>query len=205
MPDAINLKLGFLNKRGKISRGTWLTTLEFLGGNGKIRRDGKVIDSKIGEFTFNLSTPEISFHGLSIPWGDVYSSFRSTGIPNAEVYLGIPKILVMFRSIFLLLLRLFKIELIKKIAVGYIRKNFNGPTKQERDSTKTFILGKVENKNGEVLEEVYQFMEGYNLTALGAAECVVRVLQNSVEPGYKTPSIAFGSNFMDLFVIKRLK
>ncbi len=205
MPDAVNLKLGFLNKRGKISRGTWLTTLEFLGGSGRIRRDGKVIESRIGEFTMNVQTKNFSFYGLSIPWGDVYSSYHSTRIPNAEVYLGVSKWVFRFRSILIPLLKLFRIKLIKNFAVNYIKKNLTGPSKEERYSTETFVLGRVENDKGEMAEEIYQFMEGYNLTARGAAECAARVLNNSVGPGYYTPSLAFGSEFMDLFVIKKLK
>ena len=55
-----------------------------------------------------------------------------------------------------------------------------------------------------MIEEVYQFMEGYNLTAKGAAESVERVLKNTLKPGTYTPSLAFGSEFMDQFVIKKI-
>jgi len=47
-------------------------------------------------------------------------------------------------------------------------------------------------------------MEGYNLTAKGAAEAAIRVLKNEIKPGTYTPSLAFGSNFLELFVVKRL-
>jgi short subunit dehydrogenase-like uncharacterized protein len=204
MPDATHLKLGFLNKRGNISRGTWLTTLEFLGGTGKIRRHGKLIDSKIGEFTINVTAKDFSFSGISIPWGDVYSSYYSTGIENVEVYLALPQNIVKSRSLLLLILKLLKVRAIKNIVANYIKKNLTGPTKTERNSTETYVWGRVENAKGEMLEEVYQFMEGYNLTAKGAAECAERVLKNSLKPGTYTPSLAFGSDFMDLFVVKKI-
>ena len=62
----------------------------------------------------------------------------------------------------------------------------------------------MENSKDEMIEEVYQFMEGYNLTAKGAAESVERVLKNTLKPGTYTPSLAFGSEFMDQFVIKKI-
>ena len=205
MPDAISLKLGFLNKRGKISRGTWLTTLEFLGGSGRIRRAGKVIESKIGEFKIKVEEPGFSFYGISIPWGDVYSSYHSTGIPNAEVYLGVSKMIYQLNFIFVPLLRLFRNKLIKNFAANFIKRNLSGPSKAERDLTETYVFGKVENSKGESIEEIYQFMEGYNLTAVGAAECCKRVLENQSQAGYSTPSMAFGSEFMSNFVIEKIK
>ncbi|MEW5843644.1 MAG: saccharopine dehydrogenase NADP-binding domain-containing protein [Bacteroidota bacterium] len=204
MPDAANLKLGLINKRGKISRGTWLTTLEFLKGMGRIRRDGKLIESPIGEYAINVKLKNFSFSGLSIPWGDVYSSFRSTGIPNGEVYIAMPERVVKFRKLLTLFLKIFRIKFVKNFTASYIQKNLTGPSKKERDSAKTYVWGRVENAKGEMIEEVYQVMEGYNLTAVGAAECTIRILNNSVGPGFYTPSLAFGSAFMDQFVIRRI-
>lgn len=202
MPDAKNLKLGFLNKKGKISRGTWLTTLEFLGGTGLIRRGGKVVESEIGQYSIKLKKGKISFNGLSIPWGDVYTSYQSTKIPNAEVYLAVPFIVYQLRKIVIPFLKLFRIHFIKSIAANYIKNKLTGPDKHHRDSTKTYLWGSVENEKGEMIEEIHRVMEGYNLTAKGAAECAERVLNKLVQPGTYTPSMAFGSDFLDLFVIK---
>ncbi|MEW6701216.1 MAG: saccharopine dehydrogenase NADP-binding domain-containing protein, partial [Bacteroidota bacterium] len=204
MPDAVHLKLGFLNKRGKISRGTLLTTLESLAGVGIIRRNGVLLESDIGEFTIKVNTKNFLFRGVSIPWGDVYTSFYSTGIPNVEVYLGLPQLFVQFRALLRFVLKIFTIPTVKNFASNYIKKNFTGPTKMERDSTGTYVWGCVENAKGDMIEEVYQFMEGYNLTAIGASECAERVLKNSLHPGTYTPSLAFGSGFMDLFVIRKI-
>ena len=204
MPDATHLKLGLINKRGKISRGTWLTTLEFLGGTGKIRRHGKIIDSKIGEFKIYVNEKNFSFRGISIPWGDVYSSYHSTGIENVEVYLAMPNIVVMLKHLLIFFLKILKVKFFKNIAANYIKKNLTGPTKEERDSTESYVWGRVEYAEAEKIEEVYQVMEGYNLTAKGAAECAQRVLSDLVGPGTYTPSLAFGSDFLDLFVIRRV-
>ncbi len=204
MPDGIHLQLGFMNKGGKISRGTLLTSLGFLGGTGKVRRDGKLIESMIGEFVVDIKLKNFSFSGISIPWGDVYSSFHSTKIPNAEVYLAMPGIVIKFRKLFLSFLKILKMQFVNKLVTKYIKKNLTGPTKAERDSAETFIWGRVENAKGEMIEEVYQVMEGYNLTAKGAAECAVRVLKNEIKPGTYTPSLAFGSKFLDSFVVEKI-
>ncbi|MBI1937434.1 MAG: saccharopine dehydrogenase NADP-binding domain-containing protein [Ignavibacteriales bacterium] len=204
MPDAKYLKLGLLNKKGKISRGTWLTTLDFLNGSGRIRRDGKIIESPIGEYTIKINRDDFSFTGISIPWGDIFTSYISTGIPNVEVYLGLPKIVITFRNFLLLFAKLLKIPFVKRLVQNFISRNFTGPDKQSRDAAETFIWGRIENEKGEMLEEVYQVMEGYNLTAKGAAECAARILNDEVKPGTYTPSLAFGAQFMDLFVVEKI-
>ncbi len=204
MPDAKNLKLGFLNIKGKISRGTLLTTLEFLGGSGRIRRDGKLIESPIGEFEIKFKQKDFSFNGISIPWGDVFTAYISTGIPNIEVYLGLSPFVFLFRKVLLLTAKLLRISFLKKLIVNIIKKKTTGPNKIERNSTKTFIWGRVENEKGEMLEEVYQVMEGYNMTAVGATESATRILNNEVKPGSYTPSLAFGSKFLELFIVQKI-
>lgn len=204
LPDATSLKLGFANKKGRISRGTLLTTLEFISGKGKIRKDGKLIDSPVGEYVVRIENRRFSFYGLSIPWGDVFTSYYSTGIPNVEVYMGLPRPLFYFRPALLLIMKLFKLGFVKKLASDYISRNITGPDLNRRRITETYIWGRVQNKNGRVEEEVYRIMEGYNLTARGAAECAVRILEGAVKPGTHTPSTAFGSNFLDLFVLEKI-
>lgn len=204
MPDATHLMLGFLNKNGRISRGTSLTTLEFISGKGKVRKNGQLIDSMIGKYSIIVKEKGFSFYGISIPWGDVLTSYFSTGIPNVEVYMGLSKTLFLFRYVLIFLLKLFNLAFIKKISANYIKRYVTGPDKNQRGKTKTFLWGRVENEKGELIEEAYHIMEGYNLTAKGASEAAIRILQNEVKPGAYTPSLAFGRNFLDMFVIERV-
>ena len=169
-----------------------------------IRRDGNVIESKIGEYSVKIKNENFSFSGISIPWGDVYTSFQSTKIPNAEVYLGLSGFQFAFKSLLLQLTKLLGLPIINSISKKYISKFITGPDKSARDSTKTYIWGRVENSKNEVLEEVYQVMEGYNLTAKGASDICIKLLNDSVKPGTYTPSLAFGSDYLELFVIQKI-
>lgn len=204
LPDAINLKLGFMNYGGKISRGTLLTSLDFVGGSGKIRRGGKVINSPIGEYKVQVDLPNFKMSGFSIPWGDVYTSFISTGIENSEVYLGTEYKILTNSTMLNLTAKLLGFEPVKKIVQRFISSRITGPTAQERDRAKTFIWGKVTNKKGESVEQVYRIMEGYNLTAKGAALCAKKVLEGESKPGSFTPSNLFGNEFLDNFILERI-
>jgi len=204
MPDAKFLKLGFYNKGGGISRGTSLTSLEFTGGSGKVRMDGQIIDSPIGEYSLKIEKKAFQFYGISIPWGDVFTSFISTGIPNIEVYFGLSKFLFKVRHLLFIITRIFEIEFVKKLMSSYIKHFFSGPNKNQRDKTQTYIYGSVSNEKGVLIEKVFQVMEGYNLTAKGAVESAIRVLNNEVKPGTHTPSLAFGSDYLNQVVIRKI-
>lgn len=205
MTDTTTLRLGLYNQGGGISRGTSLTSLEFLGGQGRIRKNGNVIDSPIGEHAIEVSLDDFSFRGISIPWGDVYSAYHSTGISNIIVYMGVSNIIFASRRILKKILKLFSIKLIKKITAFMIKNFVSGPSSSKRNSTFTCVWGRVENESGKIHEEVYQVMEGYNLTAKGSVESVLRVMNNEVAAGTFTPSLAFGSSYLDLFTVKKIK
>lgn len=202
MPDAMDLKIAFHNNRGKISRGTLLTTLEFLSGKGRVRRDGKIIESEIGEFKILIRKPEVSFDAISIPWGDVFTAYISTGIPNITVYLGVTKPIIFFLSIIKSIFKLLTVKWIKRVAQKFVEKFITGPTEKDRKNAYVYIWCKVENEKGESLEKVFKFIEGYTLTAKGAAGCAMRILNGEVKAGTYTPSMAFGSKFMDQFIIE---
>lgn len=205
MPGADFLKLGILTN-GKISRGTWLTTIEMMGEKGKVRRDGKIIDSDIGEFEIELALDNnVSFTGISIPWGDVSSAYYSTGIPNIDVYLGLTPAVWKFRNSLNKIKNVLSNKSVNRFIQKIISSSTTGPSEQKRNKTETIVWGTVIDSKGNELTEAYQTMEGYNLTALGASESAVRVLNNEVESGTKSPSLAFGSSFMDEYVIKRIR
>ena len=106
-----SLELAIINS-GKISRGTFLTTLEMMKETGKVRSNKNIVDSEIGEFVINFESDSLSFKGVSIPWGDVSSAYYSTNIPNIKVYLAVPKLVFSLRKILLLLIKLLSVKFI---------------------------------------------------------------------------------------------
>lgn len=204
MPDAINLDLALLNKNGKISRGTFLTTLEMLKDKGKVRRNKKIVDSDIGEFTLSFNKSDFRFNGISIPWGDVASAFYSTGIPNITVYLGIPYFMFNNNWLIKFFRRLMNIGLFNKLFATLIKRNITGPTLEERNNGETFLWGKVTNVSGETIENCYQVMEGYNATQKGAADILQKLITSNFEKGTQTPSMLMGSEYFEEFMIRKI-
>jgi len=204
MPDAVSLKLGFEGKGAKMSRGTNLTTLEMINDSGKIRKNGEIVPVNIGDLTYEIKNDKIEFQGIAIPWGDVSTAYHSTGIPNIAVYFGLPKIAFASRRLLTVGKDLLGINLIKDFLKKQISERMSGPTEYERQKASMIVWGEVENIKGEKLFEAYRFIEGYELTGRGAAEAVIKVINNEVNFGTQTPSLAFGYSFMDQFIIEKI-
>lgn len=204
MPDAVSLKLGFEGKGAKMSRGTNLTTLEMINEDGKIRRDGKIISVPVGELTYEIKNDKIEFQGIAIPWGDVSTAYHSTGIPNIEVYLGLPRAAFASRRLLTFGKDLLGINSLKEFLKKQISKRMTGPSDYERHKASMIVWGEVSNEKNEKHFEAYRFIEGYELTGRGAAEATLKVLNNEVKKGVQTPSLAFGYKFMDQFIIEKI-
>ena len=136
---------------------------------------------------------------MTIPWGDVYTAFHTTGIKNIKVFTGItPKTL---KS----LLTYRKMSFVAKTAIfqwmmqKIIKKKVDGPSLEARKNNVTYLWGKAWNSNKEEVILEMQTPESYQLTAYTAIESVIRVLDGQVKPGYRTPAMAFGNDFINEF------
>lgn len=198
MPDGTHLELAFQGNSG-ISRGTALSMARRYHNGGMIREGGKLIKVPIAH-----EVREIEFGGMkrtcmTIPWGDVYTAFYTTGIKNIKVFTGVTQktldAMLKFKK-FTWAARTAMVQwLMKKI----IRKKVSGPSIENRKTKLTYLWGKITNAEGKSVAMEMQTMESYQLTALTALEAANEVLKGKISPGYHTPAGAFGSNFIDKF------
>jgi short subunit dehydrogenase-like uncharacterized protein len=89
LPDARQLTLCF-EAGGGPSPGTAKTSVEGMSRGGRIRRDGQLVDVPLAYKTREYERDGEIKSAVTIPWGDVYTSYVSTGIPNVEVYMVVP-------------------------------------------------------------------------------------------------------------------
>jgi short subunit dehydrogenase-like uncharacterized protein len=147
---------------------------------------------------------EISFGGkerlcMTIPWGDVYTAYFTTGIPNIKVFTGVN------RKTLNGLLRYKKLKWAARTAVAQwmmrriIRSKVTGPSIENRKTKLTYLWGEISNPAGQSVTLEMQTMESYQLTALTALKAAEVVLDGAVKAGFRTPAGAFGSDFIDQF------
>jgi short subunit dehydrogenase-like uncharacterized protein len=199
LPDATHLELALTSERGSMSRGTLSTMIEALPHAGAERVDGEIVGRPPA-----FATREIGFScgrrwTMTIPWGDIATAYRSTGIPNIRVYAGAsPRRIARLRRIGPLL-RLLGNRHLKNALQWAIRKRVTGPTAEVRDSARTYFWGRVRNSSGDTRKAFLDTPEGYKLTAMTAVDCLQRVLDRQLAAGAWTPGTAFGPDFITTF------
>jgi len=198
MPDANRLELAFA-AGGSLSPGTAKTALEGAGQGGRAR-----INGRIERVPFAWKTREVPYRdgprtSMTIPWGDVASAYYSTGIPNIEVYTAAPaKQIAMLRR-FGWLMPVVSAGPMRTLIKNWITKRVAGPSAESREKSKSSLWGRVENAAGQSIEGTLTTPNGYTLTVMTALAAIERLLQSPPHPGFLTPSLAFGAEFITTF------
>ena len=198
LPTATRLTLAFRGI-GKTSRGTTLTAIENMPYGGAIRRNGKIVRVPAAWRTRHIDFGRGAVQCVTIPWGDVSTAFHSTGIPNIEVYSAFPatarRAMIASRYLGWFLAS----APVQKFLKRRIETQMTGPTDQERERGLSLVWGQAEDDAGNRVTSRMKTPDGYALTVLTSLEAVRRVLAGNVQPGFQTPSCAFGADFITEF------
>ena len=165
-----------------------------VGSGGAIRKDGKITPVPAGWKTREIDFGEVKKLGVTIPWGDVSTAYYTTKIPNIKVFTVIPppqmKMLKLSRYIgWLLATGPVQSILQKQIPEG-------GPNEEERERGKTFLWGRAEDAEGNVVEARQFGPEGYKFTMLTALKVAERILNGEFCEGFQTPAGCYGSGLV---------
>ena len=195
LPDATYLALGF-DTLGSPSRGTARTTVEGLAGGGRIRSSGRIVKVahafRVREIDFGDGQPRSA---VTIPWGDVSTAYFTTGIPNIEVYTGMPQArIAALRRLNRLggLLRLGVVQRLLKSLIGA-----GGPDAADRAKARTRVWGEVQAPSGELRSARIEVANGYDFTVQAAVGALQAMLGYDGEAGYRTPSQLLGRDYVE--------
>jgi short subunit dehydrogenase-like uncharacterized protein len=195
LPSATHLTLGF-QSHGRMSRGTATTVVENLHGGGLVRQDGvlRQVPSAWKTRVIDFGTGPV--RAITIPWGDVSTAYRSTGIPNIEVYMAAPRGVRLAALASRHIGWLLGTRLVQGLLRRKIRAGLPGPTDEERARGRTYLWGEALANAGQKVVSRLQGPEGYTLTVQAALAVVERVLAGDAPPGFQTPSSAYGCDFV---------
>jgi short subunit dehydrogenase-like uncharacterized protein len=197
MPDATHLSLGFDSRSG-LSPGTAKTSIEGLAGGGRARIGGRLCTVPLGWRTREIDFGNGIRHAVTIPWGDIASAWRSTGIPNIETY--VPASPRMTR-------RLRHLDWVRPVLAwrpvqalikAQIARRLRGPDQTEREAQLTWVWGEARNPEGRRCTARVRTANGYDLT-IHAALAVVEALLGGlpVQTGATTPGLLFGPGLVE--------
>lgn len=196
LPSAERLALGWQSRGGRTSRGTATSAVGNIHRGGLVRRGGVLTPVPAAWKTRLIDFGRGPILAVTIPWGDVSTAFYSTGIPDIEVYAAVPTslrwMLVASRSLGWLLRRSAAQRVLKRL----IRTWPPGPTDAERARGMSLLWGEAEDRSGNRVASRLRGPEGYTLTAMTALAVVARVVAGQAPAGFKTPSLAYGADFI---------
>src|SRR5688572_10147277 len=148
LPSATHLQLAFAMSKGGLSRGTKKSMTEKLGSGSLIRKNGVLTVIPIGEKYMDVDFGSYKSKTLNIPWGDISTAWRSTGIPNIEVYAGATDKMISNAKKSNYFNWLLRQRWLKDFMLRKIDKKPAGPSEENRESGRSYLWGKVSDSAG---------------------------------------------------------
>ncbi|MBI4510969.1 MAG: saccharopine dehydrogenase NADP-binding domain-containing protein [Deltaproteobacteria bacterium] len=198
LPDARTLELG-ISSEGTWSKGTAKTMFREVPLGGAVRENGRIRRVPLAWRTADVPFRDVTRHAVTISWGDVSTAYYSTGIPNVQVYMALPRHVIRGMRLARPVAPILRFKAFQRVAAGHIERAIKGPSEEVRRTARCQLWGRVTNAAGRSVEGTLETPEGYTLTASAAVRCMAKILDGKVAPGTHTPATAFGSKLIHDF------
>jgi short subunit dehydrogenase-like uncharacterized protein len=195
LPDATHLVLAF-EAGGGPSPGTAKTSVEGLGKGGRVRENGELKRVPLAWKMRYFEREGVQRSAVTIPWGDVYTAFLSTGIPNVEVYMAVPPATVKRLRRLRLLGPVLGLKPVQEFLKSRVDSRLRGPSDAAREASATWIWGEASNARGQHVSRRLRTPNGYTLTVSAALGIIERLRGGEVPAGFHTPSQLMGAGYV---------
>lgn len=194
LPAATSLMLAF-ESAGGMSPGTAKTSVEGLAGGGCIRKDGKLKWVPLAWKTREIPFGHAKRLAVTIPWGDVFTAYISTGVPDIEVYTSVPPSALMRMKRLRMVKPLLSMQWVQNMMKRRVERSVTGPEAGERQVTEMHLWGEVSSADGRSVSGTMTTPNGYDVTVTASLGVVEYLLENDVEGGFYTPSLLMGADY----------
>lgn len=221
LPQATHLVLAF-EAGGGPSPGTAKTSVEGLANGGRARIDGEVrpvpLAWKTRTFMREAAPPPshaspasggtgeraasgrigtVERTAMTIPWGDVYTAFVSTGIPNIETYMVVPPKTIARMAWMRRLQPVLRLGFVQNFMKARIERATPGPSAQRRSDSGCWVWGEARAADGREARLMLVAPNGYDLTVTASLGIVAALLSRRPDGGgYRTPSQLMGADYV---------
>jgi short subunit dehydrogenase-like uncharacterized protein len=194
LPDANDLKL-YLSHGANMSRGTAKTMIKGIAVSTRLRRHGRIVSrDRAEEGSCDFGDGEKPT--IQVSWADVATAFHSTGIPNIEAQFEVSPVMMAFTRTPRLVKSFLGRPLMRSLLKAQVDRLPEGPSEAARRAGKAVLVGVARNAKGLMARSRLTTPEGYSLTAAVAFDAARRVAAGEVKPGFQTPSLAFGADYI---------
>jgi short subunit dehydrogenase-like uncharacterized protein len=196
LPSATHLRLA-IQPPLSMSRGTATSTIESAGLPNFVRRGGVLTPEPAGALarTIDFGFGSGPTFVVSIPWGDVSTAFHSTGIPDIEVYAAVPRAARAMLRVSGVFRPLLQSRSVQRFLKQRAQRGAEGPDESARTTRVARLWGEAFDGTRRV-ESRLLVPEPYHLTVLTALASVEQLLGGPAAAGFRTPSLAFGADFI---------
>src|SRR5512135_2559152 len=137
LPSATRLALAFTSHGpAGLPPGTQKTSIELSTYGGRLRRNGQLVPFPAGRETRTVDFGRGPVEAMLFPWGDVFTAFYSTGIPNISDYIVLPRAVTARLGMLNRLGPLLKFGLVRRILQSQVSP---GPNPAARAATRVDV------------------------------------------------------------------
>ncbi|MDI2032613.1 saccharopine dehydrogenase NADP-binding domain-containing protein [Saccharopolyspora sp. TS4A08] len=194
LPGATRLDLAF-QAGGRISPGTLASALEGAAIGGRARVDGELRAVPLAWRRREVAFPSGPRQVTSLPWGDVATAYRSTGIGTITTFarLPIPDLGDGLGKVGQAVLGSTPVQRFGKAAIGAFVK---GPGRGIRSRSWVEVYAEAADDRGRSVSAALIGPDVYDMTADSVLRAVSALRADPPAPGAHTPSTAFGADFI---------
>jgi len=195
IPAPTRLEIGIMGLT-RASAGTTKSMLEIAPMGWFGRENGALTRLPAQQMTRKVRLPNGSYRAMALPWGDLATAYRSTGIANITTYFVLPHpLLSLAQLIKPFATQVFRSQFVRRLSGRLIDALASGPDEQTRESGRSYLWAKVSNDAGSSAEAWLETLEPYQFTAKVGVLAVERTLE--YQPvGALSPAQAFGPDFI---------
>jgi short subunit dehydrogenase-like uncharacterized protein len=195
LPSATRLTLAFQSEGpAGFPPGTQRTAIELIPFGDRVRRNGHLVVPERTPPSRMIDFGHGPVRATRLTWGDVFTAYWSTGIPNIEEYTVQPEAMRRQLTLAAYLRPLFRLAVVRNLVEHGVKP---GPTHEECARTFTHVWGEVEDEQGrKAVARLHGPEAGVLWTTSAALAAVRNVLAGNAPPGYQTPATAYGADFV---------
>lgn len=196
LPSATHLQLAFAMVPGGMSRGTKKSMTESLGFGGIMRKNNELVPFTLGKDVLELDFGKFTTKTTRIQWGDISTAWRSTGIPNVEVFAGASPGSIRGLRISNYIGALLRQRWLKNFLLKKIDKGNPGPSDEHLKTGKCYLRGTAWDDAGNIQTSLFNGPNAYLLTAKTAVLIAEKIMAGKFASGYQTPAMQYGADFI---------
>jgi short subunit dehydrogenase-like uncharacterized protein len=195
MPDARCLRLA-LSHTGLVSRGSYTTMIGLVREGVTVRRDGRLCAVPAGQLERGFDFGAGERLSTAVSWADVFTAYRTTGIPNIEVYVEAGAWARSFYQLSAYFAELLRLAPARKLLELQARLLPEGPSGEQRAAATRVIVAEAEDRYRRCVGARLHTPNGYSFTALSALAIAERAIAGDVRTGFQTPAGVYGADFI---------